>query len=172
MCVLFDTVFIFLSSKLSFLSWAELCGTMADANQKPKDQRNYFNQTLNNSNCGSASYMKSDGEQSPNTHKKSSERTRVNPCMLQCHSASPKSTFASIDSPLEDDQSQCSCVPVTKDDITNEPVGQSEAALPIRLLLVSSKIRNASAIQQALNSDVIMLPYKYDSSTLENILGE
>ncbi|CAE1157357.1 Serine/threonine-protein kinase nekl-2,Serine/threonine-protein kinase Nek8,Serine/threonine-protein kinase Nek3,Serine/threonine-protein kinase Nek1,Serine/threonine-protein kinase Nek5,Serine/threonine-protein kinase Nek2,Probable serine/threonine-protein kinase nek3,Serine/threonine-protein kinase Nek4 [Acanthosepion pharaonis] len=87
-----------------------------------------------------------------------------------CHSASSKSTFTSVDSPLEDDRSQCSCAPVTKDDITNEPAGRTEAALPIRLLLVSSKIRNASAIQQALNSDVIMLPYKYDSSTLENIL--
>lgn len=41
-----------------------------------------------------------------------------------------------------------------------------------RLLLVSSKIRNSSVMKNALLPNVIFVQYKYDSSSLESILGK
>lgn len=50
--------------------------------------------------------------------------------------------------------------------------GQSPPENPLhRLLLVSSKIRNSSVMKNALLPNVIFVHYKYDSSTLESILG-
>ena len=146
---------------------------MTDANQKRGDQTKCHNRTPNLSRCGSASSsVNADGGQSPSIQRKPSERTLIQPSMLQYHSASSKATSSSIDSPLEDDRSRCTCAYVIKGDMTDEPAGWSDADAPHRLILVSSKIRNASGIQQALNCDVVMLSYKYENFALDNILGE
>ena len=43
---------------------------------------------------------------------------------------------------------------------------------PVRLLIVSSKIRSTNAIRHALRPNVVNVQYKYDSATLDGILGK
>jgi len=47
-----------------------------------------------------------------------------------------------------------------------------EAETPIRLVIVSSKLRNTSAIRMAIKPNVVFIQYKYYTSSLEGILGE
>ena len=49
--------------------------------------------------------------------------------------------------------------------------GAEKLDTPSRLLIVSSKIKHYTAIQNALHSNVIFVQYKYESSTLDGILG-
>ena len=44
--------------------------------------------------------------------------------------------------------------------------------LPLRLVIISSKLRNTTAVRHALQSNVVLVQYKYDSSTLEGILSK
>ncbi|XP_064595853.1 serine/threonine-protein kinase Nek9-like [Liolophura sinensis] len=48
--------------------------------------------------------------------------------------------------------------------------GGRKSPLPPRLLLVSSKIRNSAMLRSALQQNVICVQYRYDSSSLEEIL--
>ena len=41
-----------------------------------------------------------------------------------------------------------------------------------RLVIISSKLRNTSAIRHALQPNVNFVQYKYDNCTLEGLLGE
>lgn len=43
---------------------------------------------------------------------------------------------------------------------------------PLRLLLVSSRIKNGAVIQSAVLPNVIYLSYRYESATLETCLGK
>ena len=43
---------------------------------------------------------------------------------------------------------------------------------PLRLVIISSKLRNTTALRHALQSSVVLVQYKYDSSTLEGILSK
>ena len=43
---------------------------------------------------------------------------------------------------------------------------------PVRLLILSSKIKNSTIMQHALVGNVLVAHYKYESSTLESLLGE
>lgn len=47
-----------------------------------------------------------------------------------------------------------------------------DGAGPLRLLLVSSRIKNGAVIQSAVLPNVIYLSYKYESTTLETCLGK
>lgn len=43
---------------------------------------------------------------------------------------------------------------------------------PLRLVIISSKLRNTSAVRHALQPNVVLVQYKYDSSTLDGILSK
>lgn len=46
-----------------------------------------------------------------------------------------------------------------------------DPATPVRLLILSSKIKNSATMQHALLGNVVVAHYKYESSTLESLLG-
>lgn len=50
--------------------------------------------------------------------------------------------------------------------------GGRKSPFPPRLLLVSSKIRNSAMLRSALQQNVVCVQYRYDSSSLEEILSE
>jgi len=43
---------------------------------------------------------------------------------------------------------------------------------PLRLIVVSSKIRNSSVMHSAVLPNVIFVPYKYESATVDSCLGK
>ena len=49
---------------------------------------------------------------------------------------------------------------------------KSDSTHSYRLLLVSSKIRNAIAFQSAILPGVTLIQYKYETSTLDSLLGK
>ena len=56
------------------------------------------------------------------------------------------------------------------EDIKADPI-QDERSNLLRLVLVSSKIRNATAFQAAFHPGVVLLQYQYENSTLASLLG-
>lgn len=53
-----------------------------------------------------------------------------------------------------------------------EEIAETEEAGPLRLLIVSSKIKNVAVIQSAILPKVIFLRYKYENATLDTFLGK
>jgi len=49
---------------------------------------------------------------------------------------------------------------------------ESEPDAPLRLIVVSSKIRNSSVMQSAMLPHVVFVQYKYETATIESCLGE
>jgi len=43
---------------------------------------------------------------------------------------------------------------------------------PPRLMIISSKIRNSSAMKNAILPSVVAVQYKYESTTLDSLLGK
>ena len=53
----------------------------------------------------------------------------------------------------------------------NESIQKGDTGHLYRLLLVSSKIRNAIAFQSAILPGVTLIQYRYETSTMESLLG-
>lgn len=53
-----------------------------------------------------------------------------------------------------------------------EEIAETEEADSLRLLIVSSKIKNVAVIQSAILPSVIFLQYKYENATLDSFLGK
>jgi len=47
-----------------------------------------------------------------------------------------------------------------------------DSSPPIRLVIVSSKMRNTATIRLALQPNVVFVQYKYYTTTLDGILGK
>ncbi|XP_041376669.1 uncharacterized protein LOC121389122 [Gigantopelta aegis] len=95
----------------------------------------------------------------------------------RCRSYSNNCKFlASPGVPLGGEHSDGSCVVVRDEAVSvDEIYGGRDAAVKtdvqLRLLVISSKIRNTSALRHALHANVICVCYNYDSHTLDDLLG-
>ena len=62
--------------------------------------------------------------------------------------------------------------PVTQDSRTPRTTRIIDPNAPLRLLILSSKIKNSTTMQNALVGNALLVQYKYESSTLDSILGK
>ena len=49
---------------------------------------------------------------------------------------------------------------------------ESDPSAPLRLIVVSSKIRNSSVMHSAVLPNVVFVQYKYENATIESCLGK
>ena len=50
--------------------------------------------------------------------------------------------------------------------------GGESTPLPPRLMVISSRVKNISVLQNALQNNVVCVQFKYEQTTLDGILGE